>query len=344
MNLAQPANLPAILPLQKFSTDRVNDGAKLVSLSRLEWKKLSPPSEDKLVTFKCERRETRVNSFSELRSTWTFDNKQQIVTDMLASKGAESDFVYISGIKPISVTQLDTKSDQAVQVDLSGYFTSAWRMYFPRIRLLPLRNESSKVILYEETTNDLHLVDFAAKSVHVLESSPKEGDSMLGTAKKKLSKYFVDQNQTFRSFCVQNDTIVSFRFNSNSLKFTSLKHKVELNFSLNADDAAFKLSISHVTPLASNSILVVGYDASKTANSDQLKPSDLKYFVLNYPNFADEIIASGNIQSLGEMFKFSLIDKCLLASHDDFLLQQIEIRDAVTKEHEARPIPKAFKV
>ena len=351
MNLAQPISLPAILPLQKFNLQSI-DSNSLISLMTLEWKMLSNINEDKIKTFKCEHRETRVNSFSELRSTWYFDNKQQIITDMLATKGSDCDLVYTSGIKPISVTQLNTKTDQATQIDLTEYFQSAWRMYFPRIKIFPIKNEPNKVLLYEETTNHMKMIDFEAKQIFSLESLPKEVNSqskhILNTAKKTFSKYFVDQNQTFKIANLQNDTYVSFRFNSDSLKFFNLKNNIELNFNLNTNDEAFKLSITHVTPLSSNSVLIVGYNSNSISNSDTLKPSDLKYFVFVYPNFEDESLKISNtsIESLSPLFKLSLIDKNILASHDDFLLQQLEIRatEGLTENSRKIPVPNAFKV
>ena len=347
MNLAQPISLPAILPLQKFSLKRIQDDS-LISLMNLEWKILNNVNDAQIKSFKCERRETRINSFSELRSTWnlTQDNKQQIITDMLTTKGNECDFVYFSGIKPISLTQLNTKTDRATQFDLTEHFQSAWRMYFPRIKILPLKNEPKKVLLYEETTNHLKMIDFETRQVFSLESKPKEVISqskhILSTAKKTLSKYFVDQNQTFKILNLQNSTFVSFRFNSNSLKFFNLAQNIELNFNLNTNDEAFKLSITHVTPLSSNSILIVGYDSNLITNSDTLKPNDLKYFVFNYPNFNDEslMISNQNIQSLSSLFKFSSIDKNILASFDDFFLQQLEIKET----RQPRAIPNVFKV
>ncbi len=347
MNLAQPISLPAILPLQKFSLKPIQDDS-LISLMNLEWKVLNNLNDSQIKSFKCERRETRINSFSEQRSTWnlTQDNKQQIITDMLTTKGNECDFVYFSGIKPISLTQLNTKTDRATQIDLTEHFQSAWRMYFPRIRILSLKNEPNKVLLYEETTNHLKMIDFETRQVFSLESKPKEVTSqskhILSTAKKTLSKYFVDQNQTFKILNLQNSTFVSFRFNSNSLKFFNLASNIELNFNLNTNDEAFKLSITHVTPLSSNSILIVGYDSSLITNSDTLKPNDLKYFVFNYPNFNDEslMISNQNIQSLSSLFKFSSFDKNILASFDDFFLQQLEIKGT----GQPRAIPNVFKV
>ena len=369
MNLAQPMHLPAVLPLQKLNlipilTDNQASEFGLASLMNLNWKHLDDIKQQKIKSFKCEHRETRVDSFSELRSTWCFDNKQQIITDMVAVKGVDEknsalDLVYTSGIKPISVTQLNTKTDQAVEMDLSEYFSSAWRMYFPRIKLLPVKNEPNKCLVYEETTSDLHLIDFEARNIFQLETSPREVNSqtkhILNAAKKTFSKYFVDQNQTFKMLHLDGDTFVSYRFNSNQLKFLNFKHNIEFNFNLNFENSlknfagtnisqAYKLGISHVTPLSSSTLLVMGFDANTTSNSEQLKPSDLKYFVLSFPNFEDEslMVSEKNIKSLNELFKLYSVDKNFLGSFDDFLLQQIQIRNMNYAESSATSNP--FKV
>jgi von Willebrand factor A domain-containing protein 8 len=349
MNLAQPISLPAILSLQKFSLKPI-ESESLVSLVNLEWKILGNINDDRIKSVKCEHRETRVDSFSELRSTWHFlDNKQQIITDMFATKGLDCDLIYSSGIKPISITQLNTKTNQATQIELTEYFSSAWRMYFPRIKILPLKNEPYKVLIYEETTSNLNMIDFEAKKIYSLESIPKEVSSqskhILNTAKKTLSKYFVDQNQTFKIVNLQNDTFASYRSNSNSLKILNLKHNFELNFNFNTNDETFKLSITHVAPLNSNSVLIAGFDSNSISNSDTIKPSDLKYFVFNYPNYDNDTISKQSIQNLNPLFKFSSLDKNILASFDDFLLQQVEIRDdEKSLGNMTRPIPNAFKV
>ena len=97
--------------------------------------------------------------------------------------------------------------------------------------------------------------------------------------------------------------------------------------------------------LNSNSILIAGFDSNSISNSDTIKPSDLKYFVFNYPNYDNDTISKQSIQNLNPLFKFSSLDKNILASFDDFLLQQVEVRDdEKSLGNMTRPIPNAFKV
>ena len=368
MNLAKLFSLPAILPLHKFSLKQLetrtdSSAFGLISIMDLNWKKLASLNETQMNKFKCDRREARVESFSEMRSTWSLENKQQIITDMLTTKCEQTghDLIYIAGIKPISVIQLDTETNDAKEVNLNSFFSSAWRMYFPRIKLLPVENDGNSVLVYEETTNELFKVDLNANEVLKLEKSLRESNShaqhLLNAAKKTFNKYFVDQTLTYKMVYLENDKsssmnnlqFVSYRYNSNQLSFVNLKNNTEVNLNLNfenmIDDLSdvipktFKLSVNHVTQLSSNSILVAAFDSNAVANSDNVKISDLRYFILFYPNL-DESLHSSDLNSLNKQFKLYLVDKNILGSSDDLLLHQIQLKNI----NKSDATPGAFKV
>lgn len=199
VNLAPSVELPRLLPLEKLNIKRVADSSGFLnSLSDLTWSKMADLQENDINRYECERRESRSDSFTELKYIWSLPNKQQVITDVCCTKGSDGDLIYATGIKPLSLIRLDTKTNQVVEINIGDYFQSSWSSYFPQIKLVRT-SHPNKILVFEEVTDKLFMIDFDSMEVLKLEQSTRESrKNILNTARKTINKYFIDQNQLFK--------------------------------------------------------------------------------------------------------------------------------------------------
>lgn len=256
------------------------DPSRQSSLSRVTWKKQSLNIDStKITRTKLDRCEARVDNFSELRSTWHLGSRQEIITDMTAS----GEFVYVSGIKPITVTRVHPDTNESIEIDVADLFQSAWRAYYPRLRLVRVPDQPGCVLLHEETGNHLFKIDFDHLQIYSPERSVIfRGESLIGQAKKAIGKYFADQNSLHKVIQLNSKLIASYQTGSNQISLHDLLGGVEAELSFGVGDDA-KMRVSQVAPLSLTSALVSYYDAAKWTKSDDVRPKDLHHLMVVFP-------------------------------------------------------------
>ncbi len=347
INMAKTIQMPGILKMQKINTKLLEQNESSYSISsvmNLDWSKLGEiERETNINKFKVEKHESRVESFSELRTVWSLSNKQQIITDLLAVKNNQSsDLIYMTGIKPLSVVQLNTSTNEAVELNLSNFFRFAWKLYFPRVKLFSIENNPYQVLLHEENSNELYKIDFGSFSLYKLEKNLNEASSspmhLVNRAKKTINKYFVDQSQSFKMFANNNDLFISYKFNTNNLAFDYLKENNEINLNLNNILDNMKLGINQVTQLNSNSVLLSGYDQNKIINSDDLSPKDLRYFIIKFPSN----LGGYDLNQLNNQFKLFAIDKNILGYEDDLIISDVILKNLNTNTEASNALKVVF--
>jgi hypothetical protein len=331
INMAKTVQMPGILPMQKINIKLLEQNDMSYSISsimNLNWSKLGElEHEININKFKVEKHESRVESFSELRSVWSLANRQQIITDLLVVKNNQNlDLIYMTGIKPLSIVQLNTNKNEAIELNLSNFFRFAWKLYFPRVKLLPIENEFNKVLMYEENSNELYKIDFDSFSLYKLEKNLHESSSnalhLVNKAKKTINKYFVDQSQSNKMIANNNGIFISYKSNTNNLVFDYLQENKEINLNLNNVLDNMKLGINQVTLLNSSSVLISGYDQIKIINSDDLSPKDLKYFIINFPSRLGDY----DLNQLNDQIKLYSIDKNILGYEDDLIVSDVSLK------------------
>lgn len=319
INLAPPLKLPSILPAQNFILKKIDLKLNsIASLQSLDWQSLKEP---KVEHFKLDRTEARVDSFTELRSSWSLSEKQKLISDMLVSK---NDLVYICGVKPLNLIQLNTQTNEAIEIDLTDYFTSAWRTYYPRLKLLPLDSDSNSILLYEETNNSLFKINFDKLDVSKPDKTLLKGLNLFDSARKTISKYFLDQNQTHKMLNLAKNKFISWRFNSNQLAFVDLNKNLEINFNLD-NFSEGKLRVNNLVKIKNESLLICAYDSSQVQNVESLKAENFVYFILDYPNELE------NLDDIKSKFGLSLVDRPIFGTHEDLVLGQVEIKQNLSK-------------
>jgi hypothetical protein len=343
VSLAPMIPLPSVfkthdLKLTKLSTSN----GVFSSVFDLKWEKQAKP--EKIIEFKCDKQESRVELFTELRANWSLEEKQQIITDMIVNKNEQqnTDLVFVSGIKPMNVIQIDTQTNKAVEIGIGEYFSTAWRTYFPRLKLFPVNsnNASNEVLLYEETTNGLFKVDFKSGEVYKAGKELRQSASLfdgkiLNSAKKAINKYFVDQNQTFKLVPLDEASgrFIGVKYHTGQLSIVDVPNGSEVGLSLeNLEIGGFKgkLRINHCVYLGSNSVLVVGYDSGTITNSENLRPSNLAYFLIKIPADLTKLVnsASSNLNDLNEHVSVHQLDKSVFDSQNDYLLNQVQVKSS----------------
>jgi len=330
INLAEQINLPKLMPLKDIflKNMKLNSAGSVHSIMKLTWNKIGEITDSQVNSYNFEKHSARVDSFSEIRNSWKLNNNQQITNDMLVKQDKETDLIYISGIKPLSVLQFNTKTNEAVDLNLNEHFYSAWRTYYPRTKLFST-NDTQSVLLFEKTTNDIYKIDFTTKEIFKLDKNLQEANSSaqhyIKTVKKSINKFFIDQNQTYEMIALEGNNESNFQFmsykcDSNQLSLIDLNKNVEFNIDLNLD-SDYKLRVSHLTQLAPNLVLITGYNSNLLKNdNDKLEPRDLNFFILNYSD--SEI----SIESAKNKFNLDLIKSNLL-SRNDLLLNQLQLKN-----------------
>jgi len=240
------------------------------------------------------------------------------------------DIVYVSGIKPLSVRRLDTSSNQVVELNISECFKSAWRMYFPRIKLFPCA-EQDKVLVFEETTGELFKVDFDSNQVFKMDNATS---SLLNKAKKRINKYFVDQRQLFKMTSLDEHIYLMSLNNSNRFSVLNMRENTSIDVKINDN-----LFINQLTQLNERNVLISAFDSN--SSDANLKPSDLKYFVLNFDSTR---LAVNN--ELDKVFGMYALDNSVLGFDDDLLIGQIQFKRSTNQSDDEKsdPIPQLFKV
>ncbi|RNA15401.1 von Willebrand factor A domain-containing 8 [Brachionus plicatilis] len=201
ISLSEVQKLPQISSNLDVVTQRVSPSS--VELSKFG---LSAPFQMESEVFECEHVEKRADYFSELRSTWSLGAKQKLISDLMVKDKR----AYVTGVKPLSVVEIDLESSKAKEILVGGYFKGAWRSFYPNFKIL---NVDSKIILYEESTNQAIQLDFESLTGKKLEFS----GGFLGP---KISKYF--QTQSSQNRLVHFNDKILVQYKSGSSDFTVL--------------------------------------------------------------------------------------------------------------------------
>ncbi len=284
-----------------------------------------------------------------LSKAWSLNNGQQILTDMLVveSNNRDKDFIYTSGIKPLSVMQSDPDSNKSLEVDVTEFFPQAWRTYYPRLKLFKTDEQhKQEVVLYEEATNEFFKIDFKEKHVFKLTKSIKYDNAnltefLMKKAKKTLNKFYSDSNYVFKTVNLKSsksDYLLSFQTNKSFISFMNLNCGLEVNLNLNGiKNSDSKIGINQVTQLSHNSVLISAFNISRTTIVEDLSAKDLEYFIIEYPTDIEQLTDKNVI--LHENFKVLSVEGNLLSSKNDLLLAKIELNNFQkenTKKEEVR--------
>ncbi len=340
VSLAPMVPLPAVFKTHELKLNSVDTSSGVfTSVFDLKWDIQSKP--EKIAEFKCDKQESRVDLFTELRANWFLEDKQRIITDMVVSKGENNnDMIFISGIKPMSVIQLNTENSKAVEIEIGSYFPTAWRTYYPRIKLFTINksNESSnEVLLFEETTNTLLKIDFKNGDVFKVGKELKSSSSffegkLVNSAKKAINKYFVDQNTTFKLVPLDETAgkFIAIKYHTGQMSILDIGSASEINLSvdnLRIEDLKGKLRINQIVNLGLSSILVAGYDSGSVTSSENLKPKDLIYFVMNFPHNLTQLVNNScNLNDLNKHVLINQFDREFFDSQNDYFLNQLLIK------------------
>ncbi len=345
VSLAPMVPLPAVFKTHELKTHKVNtSNGVFSSVFDLRWEVQGKP--EKIAEFKCDKQEARVDLFTELRANWSLEDKQQIITDMIVNRGDNNtDMIFISGIKPMSVIQLNTENSKAIEMEIGGYFPTAWRTYFPRIKLIPINKnneQANEVLLYEETTNNLLKINFKNGDVYKVAKDLKQSSSffdgkLVNSAKKAINKYFVDQNTTFKLVPLDEASgkFISVKYHTGQMAILDVQNNSETNLSVdNLSIGSFKgkLRINQITYVGSDSILVAGYDAGSATSSENLKPSDLVYFVMKLPSNLTQLAhESSDLNDLNQQILIHQLDRDFFDSQNDYFLNQLQVKSSQAK-------------
>ena len=311
INLVKSIPMPAILPLsQKLKIE--NESKNLAfSDTQLSWKLLggfSPVNTGKEA--KIDKKEERVGSFNELRTSWNLPiNKQNSINDFLmVNSSTNDDIIYVNTLKPINLLQFNLNTNEHKLVDLNKYFPLAWRTYYPKIRLLAAA-ESNQVYLFDEVLNSFFKVDFKTSQIFELNRI-----NFLNKAKKTMSKYFTDQNQAFKLLPIEfgaktGNYFLSFKSNSTQIELINLNKNYQLDIELN-------MKVFNVSQISKNLFLIISNKTDSSSNGHYLLKLPEKFFNLetNYTNEfdlfkIDNIFNSTDDQQLSQtIFKGSLND------------------------------------
>ena len=103
INLAQQIDLPKLLPLNDLILKdvKLSSTGSVHSIMNLTWNKLGTINEAQVSSYKCNQKGARVDSFTEMRNSWTLNNNQKLISDFLVVNENETDLCYISGINSI---------------------------------------------------------------------------------------------------------------------------------------------------------------------------------------------------------------------------------------------------
>lgn len=303
INLVKSIPMPAILPLSaKLNVENVSK-MLVFSDSHLNWKLLggfdsAKTGNDK----KIDKREERIGSFNELRTSWHLPiNKQNSINDFLLTNSGQNedgeDIIYVNTLKPMNLLQVNLKKNEHKLVDLSRYFPLAWRTYYPRIRLLAAA-EPNHVHLFDEVLNSFFKVDFETSQIYELNRV-----NFLNKAKKTMKKYFTDQNQAFKLLPLEfgnlkGNYFISYKSNSSQIELINLNKNYQLEIELNA-------KILNVSQISENLLLIVSNKNDSVCHNLLKIPKKFFFLETNYTKEFD-------------LFKIDNI----LNSNDDMLLSQ----------------------
>jgi hypothetical protein len=328
IHTAQLLAAPPLLKMQDLNVAKKPADYLSHSFENIEWKRELSLNKEFITSYMCEPTECRVNSFSELKTKWALGDKQQIISDFLVVNKNGKDIIYVSGIKPLSVRRLDTFTNQVIELNISECFKSAWRMYFPRIKLFPCI-EQDKILVFEETTGELFKVDFSSNQVFKMDNSTS---NLLKKAKNRINKYFVDQRQLFKMISLDENVYLISLNNSNRFSILNMSNNMSIDIKINDS-----LCINQLTQLNENNVLISTFDSN--SSGENLKPSDLKYFILNF----DSSQLALN-KELSNVLSIYAVENSVLGTSDDLLLGQIQYKKSTNQLDDEKTIPQMFKV
>ena len=347
INLAQPIGLPGVFALKNnLNLKEIPlNSSSITSIVGLHYERLKNLDESHVKVFESEETGSRIQAFSELYRSWTLNSGQQITSDMLVTNESGVDMIHVSGVKPMSVLKMNTKTNQSIELNLTDYFPLAWRAYYPRMKLLPT---ATGVLVYEEATNELLRVDFDSKQVHKLEKKMLHenlniSQQLIKKAKKHLNRFYSDSNNAFRMTRLEgvdktNSILLNYQTNTSQFSLLNLGKDIELNFNLEMGPD-YKLGINQMIQLSHDSILIAGFNANQLKSYESLTPQELNYYLFNFP--CDWSNLSGFEQFSQECKFYSIDGGNILGSPNDLLLAQVQIRNF--KANTAEP-SNAFKV
>ena len=282
ISLSEIQKLPQIVSNSEIVTKKVIPS--LVEASEFGF---GAPFKVEAEIFDCEHVEKRADSFSELKSIWSLGSRQKLISDFIViDKKA-----YITGLKPLSVVEIDLESNKAKEILVSNYFNGAWRSFYPNLKI---SNFNSTAILYEESTNQAIQLDFD----NLLGKKIEFSKNFLG---QKISKYFQTQTDQNRLISFNNKVFIQYKTGSSDftvMNFDTLKDK---RFVINS-----KLRLNNLTKINERYLLTSYYDPSDINNSGMVKNENLVYYLIDLWNDLINLVDS-NLFVNGDTF-LSMID------------------------------------
>ena len=99
INLAQQIEMPKILPSNDLTLRdlKLSSTGSVHSIMSLTWNKLGNINDAQISSYQCNQQGARVDSFTEMRNSWTLNQNQKLISDFLVLNNNETDLCYISG-------------------------------------------------------------------------------------------------------------------------------------------------------------------------------------------------------------------------------------------------------
>lgn len=246
---------------------------------------------------------------------------------MLTTKENNSDKIYISGIKPISVIQADPATNKCTEINLMDYFPQAWRTYYPRLYLLP-SGQANQVILYEEATNEYFKVDFENNQLYKMGKSFLNGNlalKLVKSAKRTLTRFYSDLKHSNKTVALEsphkNTTLfVNYQTHKSLISFMNIEQNMEVNLSLES----MQLGISKIKQVSENTVLISAFDLKKVTVLENLAAEEIQYYFLHYPLEWDKMSDSDDVL---DMFRMEAVDGNLMGYKADLLLDQGQLKN-----------------
>lgn len=351
INLAQQVQMPKVLPIKSnLALKKIDlDGSAITSSHRLEWESFGTFQESKVSKYNLEQKASRIQAFSELSKAWSLNNNQQIITDMLVVRENDSDIVYVSGIKPMSILRTNPSTNDSVEIDLFDYFPQAWRSYYPRLVLLPSEKDKN-VMLYEEATNEFFKVDFETHDIskmgrNLIYENSNLADQIVKKAKRTFNRFYTDSKHSYKTVSLtdpENELTIYLNYvtSKGDISLMNVNKNLEINLSLQSilmkDNPHFKLGISQISQFSENSVLVAGFNLNDVTILENLSAKDLVYFTLTYPT---DWNGASSPEEIIQMFEMESVNGNLLGYRGDTMLTQNQLKNfkrSKTEENEPK--------
>ncbi|XP_012262209.2 von Willebrand factor A domain-containing protein 8 [Athalia rosae] len=227
-----------------------------------------------------DRTEARSGWFTELQSYWTIPMSDTgTVAGLAVSPGSKNDssddVIHALTTNPLSIFSMSLESEEIDEISIQGLIAPA-RGNRPRFTMTTDR--SRNILLHEETSNSLLLINPETGAVQALHSS-----SFLESAGDTLSRALRSGNLTWQlktDLLKSNDQIISYTIHANKLEVIDLKSMSAYSMTLpfNVDSIFLSSPSRWLVQDISNGKYILEKESSSSPCPNVLKPIDQTNF------------------------------------------------------------------